>query len=72
MLASPFVPVVGQGVVQGDGQALLRILLEQFPIVVVDAPSVLDEAAVAILESASAVGLVLTAQPVVMAGVAVG
>ena len=63
VLASPFVPAVGQGMFQGNGQALLRVLREQFPIVVVDAPSVLDEMTVATLESASAVGLVLTAEP---------
>jgi CheY-like chemotaxis protein/MinD-like ATPase involved in chromosome partitioning or flagellar assembly len=63
VLASPFVPVVGQGAVQGNAQALLRVLREQFPIVVVDAPPVLDETTVAVIESASAVGLVLTAEP---------
>lgn len=63
VLASPFVPIVGQGVAHGNGPALLRVLRERFPTVVVDAPSVLDEMAVAILESASAVGLVLTAEP---------
>jgi pilus assembly protein CpaE len=63
VLASPFVPVVGQGASQRYRQAMLSVLKERFPIVVVDAPSVLDEATMATLESASAVGLVLTAEP---------
>jgi pilus assembly protein CpaE len=63
VLASPFVPAVGQGVAHGNGPALLQVLRERFPIVVVDAPSVLDEMAVTILETASAVGLVFTAEP---------
>jgi pilus assembly protein CpaE len=63
VLASPFVPAVGQGVAHGNGPALLQVLCERFPTVVVDAPPVLDEMAVAVLESASAVGLVFTAEP---------
>ncbi len=63
VLASPFVPVVGQGVSQKTVQAVLQILRQEFSVIIVDTPAVLDEAAVEIIEAASAVGLVFTAEP---------
>jgi pilus assembly protein CpaE len=63
VLASPFVPVVGQGLSQKVVQAVLQVLRQQFSIVVVDAPAVLNDVTMAVVEDASAVGLVLTAEP---------
>jgi len=63
VLASPFIPLVGQEVSQEVVQAVLRILQQQFALVVVDVPSMLNGATMAVLEAASAVGLVLTAEP---------
>ncbi len=63
VLASPFFPVVGQGIPQEMIQTTLRILQQQFPIIVVDMPSVLNEAAIAAVKAASAIGLVVAAEP---------
>ncbi|MBN1979107.1 MAG: response regulator [Anaerolineae bacterium] len=63
VLASPVFPVVGpQGVSRPIAQAMLRALQQEFSIVVVDAPSVLDEAAMAAVEMALAVVLVVTVE----------
>ena len=64
VLASPVVPIVGQqGVVSRSvAQAMLSALQQEFSIVVVDAPSVLDEAAMAAVEMALAVALVVTVE----------
>ena len=60
VLASPVVPVVGQqGVSRPIAQAMLGALRQEFSIVVVDAPSVLDEAAMTAVEMALAVALVV-------------
>ena len=63
VLASPFVPVVGRGISQKAVQVLLRVLQQQFPVIVVDVPSTLDEATMAVLEATSVLGMVLTAEP---------
>ena len=64
VLASPFVPiVVGQGVSRKAVQAVLQVLQQQFSVIVVDAPAVLNEATMEVVEAASSVGLVLTAEP---------
>jgi Flp pilus assembly CpaE family ATPase len=63
VLASPVVPVVGQrGVSRPIAQAMLSALQQKFSIVVVDAPSVLDEAAMTAVEMALAVALVVTVE----------
>jgi pilus assembly protein CpaE len=64
LLASPVFPVVGQqGISRPMAQAILGALQREFSIVVVDAPSVLNEATVAAVEMAAAVSLVVTAEP---------
>ena len=55
VLASPFLPVVGQGAKQKAMRTTLGILQQQFAYIVVDAPSVLDETTMSALEVASAV-----------------
>jgi pilus assembly protein CpaE len=63
LLASPVFPVVGQqGMSRPVTQAALGILQQGFSTVVVDAPSMLDEATVASVEMAAVVGLVVTAE----------
>jgi len=62
VLASPIFPIVGQAMPRGLVQTTLKILKQRFAVVVVDTSSVLDEATVAILEEASRIGLVLTAE----------
>jgi pilus assembly protein CpaE len=64
LLASPVLPIVGQqGLSRPMTQTVLGALQQEFSVVVVDAPSVLDEATVAAVEIATAVGLVVTADP---------
>ncbi len=63
ILASPFVPIVGRGALPKAVMAVLKILQQQFSIIVVDLPSTLDEATMAVLEAASVLGMVLTAEP---------
>jgi pilus assembly protein CpaE len=63
LLASPVFPLVGQrGISRLLAQAMLNLLQQRFSTVVVDAPSVLDEATVAAVEMAAVVGLVVTAE----------
>jgi MinD-like ATPase involved in chromosome partitioning or flagellar assembly len=63
VLASPVFPVVGhQGISRPVAQAMLGALQQEFSIVVVDAPSVLDEAAMTMVEMALAVVLVVTVE----------
>ncbi len=63
LLASPIFPFVGrQGISRPMAQTMLNILQQEFSVVVVDAPSVLDEATAAAVEVASVVGLVVTAE----------
>ncbi len=62
VLAAPLFPVVGQGLSRPVMQTVLKILQQRFSVVVVDAPPVLNEMAMGILEAAKAVGLVITAE----------
>jgi pilus assembly protein CpaE len=62
VLASPVFPVVGQGLPRVVVQATLKLLRQRFAVVVVDAPSVLNEGTMAALEAATVVGLVVTAE----------
>jgi len=61
VLASPVVPVIGQGLSETAAQKMFGILQERFAITVVDAPSVLNEATMAAMEMAKVVGLVVAA-----------
>ncbi len=63
LLASPFVPVIGEGLRQDIVRALLVALQENFPNVVVDLPPVLTEGAMMVLEKATTIFLVTTADP---------
>jgi CheY-like chemotaxis protein len=64
LLASPVFPIVGhQGLSRTMAQEMLGALQQEFSCVVVDAAPVLDEATVAAVEMAAAVGLVITAEP---------
>jgi pilus assembly protein CpaE len=63
LLASPVFPTVEQGLPQAVAQATLRVLQRRFAVTIVDAPPVLDQAAMAALEVATAVLLVVTAEP---------
>ncbi len=62
VLASPIFPVVGQGLSRTVSEMILDALQQRFSIVVVDMPSTLNEAALAALEVATTVGLVVTAE----------
>ncbi len=62
VLASPIFPIVGQRVPQAMMQTVLSILLQRFPAVVVDLPSVLNDITMTALQAASGVGLVVTAE----------
>jgi len=63
LLASPVFPVMGsQNMSRLAAQTVLSTLRQRFSTVVVDAPSVLNEAAVAAVEAAAVVGLVITAE----------
>ena len=62
VLASPVVPVVGQGLSPAVTSTVIRILRRRFAATVVDTPSVLNEVTMAALEAATVVGLVLTAE----------
>jgi len=63
VLASPVFPTVGQGLSKTAVRTTLGILQQRFAIIIVDAPSVLNEAAMVALEAATVVGLVVTAEP---------
>jgi pilus assembly protein CpaE len=63
VLASPFVPVVNQAVSREAVQWVLSMLQQRFPVVVVDMPATLNEVAMGVVEAATVVGLVLTAEP---------
>jgi pilus assembly protein CpaE len=62
VLASPIFPTVGQGVSRTVVQTVLNVLQQQFVTIIVDTPSVLNNAALVVLEAASVVGLVVTAE----------
>jgi len=63
VLASPALPVVGQGLSRMLVQMTLGVLQQRFVTTVVDAPPVLDEMAMVALEAAALVGLVITTEP---------
>lgn len=63
VLASPVLPIVRQGLPRIVVQRMLTILHQRFSAIVVDAPSVLDETTMAVLEAATTVGLVINAEP---------
>lgn len=63
LLASPFVPVVGDGLRKEVILAVLATLQENFPALVADLPSILTEGTMAVLERATVIILVTTADP---------
>lgn len=63
LLASPALPVMGSGLSRTAARAILEAMQRQFDTVIVDASSVLDEATMAAVETATVVGLVVTAEP---------
>jgi len=63
VLPAPLLPAVGQGLSKRTAQVTLRTLQQRFAVVIVDTPSVLNEATMAALEAATLVGLVVTAEP---------
>jgi CheY-like chemotaxis protein len=64
VLASSIFPTMpGQGLSQTAAQMMLSALRRRFGVVVIDAPSLLDEATLTMLEAATAVGLVVAADP---------
>jgi len=63
VLASPIVPVVGEGLPRSTVETVLGTLRERFEIVVVDTPSVLGGATMAALEAATNTWLVMAAEP---------
>jgi len=63
LLAAPVFPVVRKKLRQELVRDTLESLRQRFAFVVVDTPSVLDEATIATLETATAVILVLTPEP---------
>lgn len=62
VLASPVLPVVGPGLSRATTQTMLKSLQQRFPIVIVDMPSILDDAAIATLEAATLALFVITAE----------
>jgi pilus assembly protein CpaE len=63
VLAAPFVPITGDALSRRTAGALLHTLREEFAWVVVDLPSVLNEATLAAVEAADVLSLVVTADP---------
>ncbi|MEA3339133.1 MAG: response regulator [Chloroflexota bacterium] len=63
VLASPVFPTVGPGLSKTATVATMGILKREFSAIIVDGPAVLNEAALAALDAATAVGLVVTAEP---------
>lgn len=63
LLPAPFTPVVGAGLRREAVLGMLTSLKDKYCTVVVDLPSVLNESTMATLESASAIGLVMTSDP---------
>ena len=62
VLASPVIPAVGQAMPRAAVQTVLETLRKRFPVIIVDAPSILNGATMAALEAATALGLVVTAE----------
>ncbi|MCS7179475.1 MAG: response regulator [Anaerolineae bacterium] len=63
LLASPMVPLVGEGLRRERVMAILTALGESFPAIVVDLPTILTEGAMTVLEVADTILLVTTADP---------
>lgn len=63
LLAAPFVPIVGDGLPKETVLAAVSALRQNFVTLVIDLPSTLSHVAMALLEQAEAIGLVLTADP---------
>jgi pilus assembly protein CpaE len=63
LLAAPFIPAIGGGLSTQTTLAILSALRASFALIVVDLPSVLTSATMAMLESAETIGLVLTPDP---------
>jgi pilus assembly protein CpaE len=63
VVAAPFLPLVETELTQSVLEALLTTLQRQFAVVVVDAPPVLNETAMTVLEMSAVVGLVVTPEP---------
>lgn len=63
LLASPIVPLVERALERATVEALLEILQERFDLVIVDTPSILNEATAAALDASSDTWLIVTADP---------
>lgn len=63
ILASPFVPVVGEGLPKETIQSALDALRERFAYLVVDLPSALNEVTMSTLEAVDVIVLVLASDP---------
>ncbi|TET49794.1 MAG: response regulator [Anaerolineales bacterium] len=62
VLASPIFPVAGGGLPRAMAEEVLRILQRRFEVVIIDAPPVINGAALATFNTASTVGLVVEAE----------
>ncbi len=63
VLAAPFIPVIGEGLPREKVLAALSALRHNFPLLVVDLPSVLSDTTMVTLEQADTIVLVTTADP---------
>lgn len=63
ILASPFVPVVGDGLPQETVQSMMNALRERFSNLVIDLPSILNEVTMTSLEAVDTITLVLASDP---------
>ena len=63
LLASPIVPPVERALRRPTVKALLEILEERFDLVIVDTPSILNEATTTVLDGSSDTWLIVTADP---------
>jgi len=61
LLAAPFVPVVGEGLRREAVLTILAALRQNFALLMVDLPSMLNDGTMAVLETADAIGVVTTA-----------
>jgi pilus assembly protein CpaE len=63
LLSSPFVPLTNESLSKEISESVLRSLKQRFPWVVLDLPSVLNDAVLAALDSVDAIALLLTFDP---------
>lgn len=63
LLASPMVPPTEEHLTRARVDHLLQSLQHQFATLVIDTPSILNEATSAVLDAASVIGIVATAEP---------